>query len=139
MEQSDKKKGERNKACEELQECLEEDKLWECIELYQGYRFLTASGLPFTYTIKIGRSGRYTKELIIDRRSESKTLTWSSVRLAFENAVCKKGEIIPKPKALGDIRGISYIYPLFYHFGIINVPEDIEQRWRDGKDKNQVC
>ena len=29
------------------------------------------------------------------------------------------------PKALGDIRGISYIYPILYGFGIIEVPESV--------------
>ena len=72
--------------------------------------------------MKVGKNGQYTKELIIDRREESKTLSWSSIVLAFKNAVAFEG-VVTKPKALGDIRGISYIYPIFYHFGLIQVPE----------------
>ena len=43
--------------------------------------FRTYSGLPFTYEIRKGRNGQYTKELWIDRRENSKSLAWSSVRL----------------------------------------------------------
>ncbi len=46
-----------------------------------GVRFRTYSGLPFTYEIRKGRNGQYTKELWIDRRENSKSLAWSSVRL----------------------------------------------------------
>ena len=47
--------------------------------------------------------------------------------LAFESALRFRGEVVPRPKALGDIRGISYIYPLLYRFGIIDVPEKAEE------------
>ena len=43
--------------------------------------------------------------------------------LAFRKAVELQGEVIERPKALGDIRGISYIYPMLYRFGVIEVPE----------------
>lgn len=57
------------------------------MKLFQGFKFYTLSGLPFAYEIKVGKNGRCTKELIVDRRTDSKTLTWSSVTLAFHNAV----------------------------------------------------
>jgi len=113
----------RRKACKELQEELSEKKLWECMELYQGFKFYTVSGLPFTYMIKIGKNGRYTKELIVDRRTESKTLTWSSITLAFHNANGLRGKVIRRPKDLGDIRGVSYIFPILCRFGVIEMPE----------------
>ena len=37
----------------------------------------------------------------------------------------KKGNVISRPKEIGDIRGISYIYPIFYRLGLIAVPEHI--------------
>lgn len=43
--------------------------------LYSGVCFKTYSGLPFTYEIRKGRNGQYTKELWTDRhtwRSEGK-------------------------------------------------------------------
>ena len=49
---------------------------------------------------------KYTKELWIDRREKSKSLAWSSVLLALKNI---KGEVVDRPKALGDIRGVTYI------------------------------
>ena len=41
---------------------------------YAGVKFKTYSGLPFSYEIKKGRNGEYTKELWIDRREKSKKL-----------------------------------------------------------------
>ena len=88
--------------------------------------FKTATGLPFRYKLKIGKNGEYNRELLIDRREKSKSLAWSSVVLAFENSK-RVSEEVKKPKALGDIRGVSYIYPILWRFGIIRVPEAIEK------------
>lgn len=95
--------------------------LWNCLIAFQKYPFRTVSGLQFSYTIKTGKSGELTKELWIDRK-ESKSLTWSSIVLAYNNAIKIKGEV-GRPKALGDIRGVSYLYPIFWRFGLIRVPE----------------
>lgn len=46
------------------------------------------------------------RELLIDRREKSKNLAWSSIVLAFENSK-RISEEVRKPKALGDIRGVS--------------------------------
>ena len=65
--------------------------------------------------------------MLIDRREKSKSLAWSSVVLAFENSK-RISEEVKKPKALGDIRGVSYIYPILWRFGLIRVPEAIEKK-----------
>lgn len=51
--------------------------------------------------------------------------------MAFENVLKIKKELpedqkpcVKRPKALGDIRGISYIYPLFSRFGLIETDAD---------------
>ena len=62
-----------------------EENLWKCVVAFRGYKFKTMSGLPFTYTLKKGRGDEFTKELWIDRREDSKSLAWSSVRLAYHN------------------------------------------------------
>lgn len=31
-------------------------------------------------------------------------------------------------KALGDIRGVSYIYGMFYRFGLIDVPKKVKEK-----------
>jgi len=87
-------------------------------------KFKTYSGLPFSYEIKKGRNGEYTKELWIDRREKSKSLAWSSVMKAFEKTAGKP--MVPRPKALGDIRGVSYLYGMFYQFGLIEIPSKHE-------------
>ena len=51
-----------------------EENFWSVVVAYVGVKFKTYSGLPFTYEIKKGRNGEYTKELWIDRRVKSKSL-----------------------------------------------------------------
>lgn len=109
---------------EQLFRAWTEDALWQAVVAFQGETFYTISGLPFSYTLKRGRNGDYNRELLVSRRRESKTLAWSSVVLAFQNALrMERGTVIGRPKELGDIRGISYIYPLLYRLGVIQVPE----------------
>ena len=125
----------RKKAMAELRENPSEKTLWSAVIVFQGYPFRTVSGLPFTYNLKTGRSGSYTKELLIDRRENSKSLSWSSVVLAFNCAMERTGQIITRPKELGDIRGISYIYPMLWRFGIIAVPENVAARMEIQQNK----
>ena len=107
----------QQQAIKDLQKYHDPEHLWECILAFQGYEFQTVSGLPFTYQLKKGRNGELTKELWIDRRKNSKSLAWSSVMKAFEKTAGKP--MVPRPKALGDIRGVSYLYGMFYQFGLI--------------------
>lgn len=78
-------------------------------------------------------NGSYTKELFISRRENSKSLAWSSVRIAYQSAVEKKGTVIAGPKELANVRGISYIYSLLWRFGVIKVPREVEDRMRGKK------
>ena len=113
-----------------------EEHLWEVVLLYAGVRFKTYSGLPFTYEIRKGRNVQYTKELWIDRREKSKSLAWSTVLLALGN-IKEVGEVVERPKALGDIRGVTYIYGIFYRFGLIDVPEEVKEKKNDRGNKKQ--
>ena len=106
-----------------------EEHLWEVVLLYQKVKFKTYSGLPFSYEVRKGRNGQYTKELWIDRREKSKSLAWSSVRLAFQN-IREMGAVVDRPKSLGDIRGVTYIYGMFYRFGLIDVPDDVKEKMK---------
>lgn len=113
----------RKAAVNTLKNSPTEEHLWDCIIAFQNYPFHTISGLPFSYTLKVGRNGEYTKELFISRRENSKSLAWSSVRIAFENALEKQGTVWNRPKGLADVRGISYTFSLLWRFGMIMVPE----------------
>ena len=104
-----------------------EENLWKCVVAFRGYKFKTMSGLLFTYKLKKGRGDEFTKELWIDRREDSKSLAWSSVMLAYHN-IGKIGEVVVRPKVLGDIRGVSYIYGMFYRFGVIDVPGKVREQ-----------
>ena len=53
----------RYRAVRKLRTEPTEEHLWEVVLLYAGVRFKTYSGLPFTYEIRKGRNGQYTKEL----------------------------------------------------------------------------
>ena len=105
--------------------------LWEAVLSYQDQPLHTLSGLEFSYTVKHKKNGEYSGELLISRKETSKTLTRSSVMLAFHKVLEqiqmkeKNGEvhlISPEyrgPKAIGQIFGISYIFSLFLEFGLI--------------------
>ena len=95
-----------------LKESCTEENLWKCIAAFQGYTFCTSSGLTFSYTLKVGRSGSFTRELFIDRMENSKSLAWSYVKIAFRKAMESRGVIFSRPKELADVRGISYSYAL---------------------------
>ena len=112
-----------------------EENFWGVVVAYAGVKFKTYSGLPFSYEIKKGRNGKYTKELWIDRREKSKSLAWSSVLLA-RGHIKKVGEVVERPKALGDIRGVTYIYGMFYRFGLINVPDEAKEKMKKAFGKS---
>lgn len=142
---------EKSRALEELHDKLKnrgqaagkeelEQALWKVLLSCQECLFYTASGLPFSYIVKRRKDGAYSGELIISRKEGSKTLTRSSVMLAFHRvldegwkaaaAVCseeKEPVWIPAefkgPKAIGQVFGISYIYSMFWKWGLIRVPE----------------
>lgn len=118
------------KAVRKLRNEPTEEHLWEIVLLYSGVSFKTYSGLSFSYEMKKGRNGEYTKELWIDRRENSKSLTWSSVLLAMRN-ITKVGAVVERPKALGDIRGVTYIYGMFYRFGLIDVPDKVKEKMKN--------
>jgi hypothetical protein len=130
----------QQRSIEELKNCLDSETLWQAVLAFQEYPFHTVSGLPFFYTVKRKRNGEYSRELLVDRRMDSKTLTFSSIKLAFENALKLQGSVIARPKALGDIRGISYIYPMLYRFGLIEVPPDSAAKLEQCSDSSgKIC
>ena len=118
-----------------LKEAPSEENLWQAVMAFQDYPFKTVTGLPFQYTLKTGKNGEWTKELWIDRREKSKSLSWSSVVLAFKNSR-KTTEVVERPKVLGDIRGISYIYPILWRLELIRVPEKFEKKMACDDEKN---
>ena len=36
--------------------------------------------------------------------------------------------VVERPKALGDIRGITYIYGIFYEFALLEMPEKAKEK-----------
>lgn len=55
--------------------------------------------------------------------------------LAF-HSIPQIGCVIGRPKALGDIRGVTYIYAMFYRFGLIDAPESAKEKMEPVKKKS---
>lgn len=129
----------RERIIERIKTEQTEEALWTAVIAFQGYKFRTYSGLVFSYSLKKGRGDTYTKELFIDRRENSKSLAWSSVLLAFHN-IPSIGSVVDRPKALGDIRGVTYIYAMFYRFDLIDAPEKAKEKMElvRNKDSEQM-
>ena len=125
----------RERILEELRAEQSEEALWAAVIEFQGYKFRTYSGLVFSYSLKKGRGDTYTKELFIDRRENSKSLAWSSILLAYHN-IPSIGSVVDRPKALGDIRGVTYIFAMFYRFGLIDVPEKAKEKMAPVRNKD---
>lgn len=107
--------------------------LWQAVIACQGETFYTASGLPFSYTVRKKRDGTYSGEVLISRKEGSKTLTRSSVQLALDRvsrdyAANGAPPFYKGPKAIGQIFGISYVYSLFWVWGLIRVPEAVARK-----------
>jgi len=107
-------------ALEKFKQCPSDATLWETVIAFAGVRFQTMKGLDFTYTLKMGRNGKYTDEIFVDRKEKSKSITKSSILLAYHRALELEGEV-KGPKKLGQIFGISYIYSILVRFGVIFV------------------
>ena len=127
----------RYRAVKKLRKEPTEEHLWDVVLLYSGVKFKTYSGLPFSYEMRKGKNDEFTKELWIDRREKSKSLAWSSVLLAL-GSVKEVGAVVDRPKALGDIRGVSYIYGIFYRFGLIDMPDKVEEKMKKQYPKKKT-
>lgn len=102
--------------------------LWQAVIACQNASLRTASGLPFSYTVKRKKDGTYSGELLVSRKEGSKTLTKSSVLLAFHKVLEDMEREYKGPKSIGQIFGISYVYSLFWYLGLIRVPVKVEEK-----------
>ena len=55
--------------------------------------------------------------------------------LALGN-IKKVGEVVERPKALGDIRFETYIYGMFYRCGLIIVPDEAKEKMKKAFGKS---
>ncbi len=112
------------------QECS--DALWECIVQYADYPFKTIGRggknvVSFKYKLKESqRTGNVTNELMINRKEHSKTITRSTVELAFVSALqVQATEGYVKGTRKLPCFGRSYLYAIFLTWGFIsNIPKE---------------
>ena len=100
-----------------FKECFTMENLWDALHRMERQTFYTAKGLEFHYEIK-------GNEIFVDPKVNSKSITRSSVEIAFRMMQNRQqvGEKFPLlvtgPKKLG-VFGASYLYPVFMELGII--------------------
>ena len=113
--------------------------LWEAILAFEQFPFRTSSGLAFTYTVKLNRSGQKGNELAVSRKE--KTITRSSVEKALAKVLEAGRGVLPvemsSPKQLGTF-GASYLYPVFIQFGLVVHVAPMKSRCA-GKSFDQPC
>lgn len=63
-------------------------------------------------------------ELLISRKEKSATK--AGTEKVCRNVAEEGYDVYNRPKDLGNLFGVSYIYPLFYGFGLIDVPEKVK-------------
>lgn len=118
----------RKAAIELLHNKPDENILWSAIIAFQGYPFHTYSGIPFLYNIPMEKKGIYSKEVSVVCKNKRENLTWSYILWAYKKIHKSKENIIEKPDVIAAIQENSYIYPIFYRLGLIDVPEKIAKR-----------
>ena len=96
--------------------------LWDAVLTYQDQTLHTLSGLEFSYTVKHKKNGEYSGELLVSRKETSKTLTRSSVLLAFHKILeatevtAEGDEASFQPPAYRGPKAIGQIFWDFLYF-----------------------
>ena len=88
--------------------------VWAMLQAHEGETFYTAKGLPFHYLI-------HGRELFVNRKNKSITISTVANALARIEAREAAGEAITGPKKIG-CYGASYLYPVFLQLGILHLP-----------------
>ena len=89
--------------------------VWAMLQAHEGETFYTAKGLPFHYLI-------HGRELFVNRKNKSITISTVANALARIEAREAAGEAITGPKKIG-CYGASYLYPVFLQLGILHLPQ----------------
>ena len=89
--------------------------VWAMLQAHEGETFYTAKGLSFHYLI-------HGRELFVNRKNKSITISTVANALARIKAREAAGEAITGPKKIG-CYGASYLYPVFLQLGIIHLPQ----------------
>lgn len=89
--------------------------VWAMLQAHEGETFYTAKGLPFHYLI-------HGRELFVNRKNKSITISTVANALARIKAREAAGEAITGPKKIG-CYGASYLYPVFLQLGIIHLSQ----------------
>ena len=95
---------------------------WDKYELHHRARLATKPGLTGMWQVS-GRSNITDFEEVV-KLDKQYISEWTMENLFYLFI----DQEVKKPKALGDIRGASYIYPILWRFSLIRVSEVIEKK-----------
>lgn len=88
--------------------------VWAILQAHEGETFYTAKGLPFHYLI-------HGRELFVNRKNKSITISTVANALARIEAREAAGEAITGPKKIG-CYGASYLYPVLLALDVLERP-----------------
>lgn len=88
--------------------------VWAMLQAHEGETFYTAKGLPFHYLI-------HGRELFVNRKNKSITISTVANALARIKAREAAGEAITGPKKIG-CYGASYLYPVLLALDVLERP-----------------
>lgn len=88
--------------------------VWAMLQAHEGETFYTAKGLPFHYLI-------HGRELFVNRKNKSITISTVANALARIKAREAAGEAITGPKKIG-CYGASYLYPVLLELDVLERP-----------------
>ena len=88
--------------------------VWAMLQAHEGETFYTAKGLPFHYLI-------HGRELFVNRKNKSITISTVANALARIEAREAAGEAITGPKKIG-CYGASYLYPVLLALDVLERP-----------------
>lgn len=118
----------RKTAVEQIQDS---ESLWQCITLFQRYKFYTIEKTGFIYEVEEYGTNTKNNSIIIDR--DEMIIPYSNILEVYNRTKqMAVGEIpvVKKIEDFGDWKGSKYLYSIFYRFGLIDVPGNVRKRLR---------
>ena len=87
--------------------------LWDAVIACQGETFHTASGLPFSYTVRRKRDGTYSGELLVTRKEGSQKLGGAGLSAGVPGFRGRRAALLQGPQGhRADLRHLLCLQPV---------------------------